>query len=193
MTTRFKFVNISLEDKMRININFVLDKKTEQKCLNVNKEFCNCCDDAGIDFSNGCRPHMTLLMGEIEDKDFDLVAKIVNEIKFCSVGKSFSVTNAYAKNNFIFVDAKDVESFVFDCNEILKKLGNKILPHKYLISNGTSVPHISLCFSETADLDEFARKIKPFDCVSLVKVVVSKTGKHGTCLVDECAKNVNCQ
>ena len=170
---------------MRININYILDSETQKRCLKTNKIFCEKFADSGIDFSKGCRPHMTLLMGEIDEKDYDFVIETVKNMQFSAVGRSFEVTKPYTKNAYIFVDAVDAEPFILDCDSILKQLGDKIQPHRFLISNGTSSPHISLGFSKNASLDAFANSIEPLSAVDLVGVTVSKTGKNGTCLVEK--------
>ena len=171
---------------MRININFVLDAKTEKECLKVNKQFCEQNSDSEIDFSKGCRPHMTLLMGEIDEKNYDYVVETVKNMQFCSVGHRFKLTQPYAKGEYIFVDAVDLDSFVQDCSALLQKLAvsdGVLIPHRFLISNGTTKPHISLCYSKTANLEQFAKSITNLSEVELVGVVVSKTGNHGTCLL----------
>jgi len=169
---------------MRININYILDAKAAEECFKINQKFCKQFSDSEIDFSKGCRPHMTLLMGEIDEKNLDFVAEMVKNMQFSSVGKIFKLTKPYAKGEYIFVDAVDLAPFINDCSMLLQRLDGVLVPHRFLISNGTTKPHISLCYSKTADLKLFAESITELNTAKLVGVVVSKTGDHGTCLLN---------
>ena len=121
---------------MRVNINYVLERGSEQNCRLLNKKLCNEFSDCEIDFEH-CRPHMTCLMGEIDEKNFEYVQKTISLLKFEAVGKTYKMEKAHVSDNYILADAKEVEPFVADCKNILNVLGDIILPHRFCIANGT--------------------------------------------------------
>ena len=171
---------------MKININCVLDDKTVKMCKIINsriKELATC----EIDFSNHtCRPHITLLMGQISDENLEKVKEIVSKINFKCLKNKVTFEKPVIENNYIMLNVKNTDAFKEDCDTIIAKLGDLIEPGKHTISYGTATPHITLGFSKNADeLKDYISQLEVFKEASLQKVEVSPAGKFGVVLLKD--------
>ena len=85
---------------MKININCVLDNKTAKCCKEINAKIKESVTNE-IDFSdNTCRPHITLLMGQVEEKDLEKVKEIVNRIDFKCLNKKVIFEKPVVENKY---------------------------------------------------------------------------------------------
>lgn len=169
---------------MRININYVLDSSCEKWSRNINKELSKLSTNE-INFSSGLfRPHITLLMGEINEADFVKIKQIVEEFKSNSLNKKINFDKPYIKGPYIFMDVKDSTTFKKDCDNLLLALNGLIVPHKHLISNGNP-PHITLGYiKKTEEISDYVNSINDIPSSILQNINVSKTGIHGTVICD---------
>lgn len=76
---------------MRININYCLDKSSEDWARQANSQI-SALTKNDID-SNKTIPHITLLMGEIDEKDFDKVKEIVETFSSKALTERSSLKN----------------------------------------------------------------------------------------------------
>lgn len=170
---------------MRININYNLDEDVSNWVRNVNKEI-SLRTENEIDFADGkYRPHITLLMGEIEEKNLDKIRKLVENFKSKVLDKKIEFQSPFVKNNYIFVEVDDTNLFKQDCDEMLNLLKDLIVPHKYLISNG-NIPHITLGYVKQTGgvLDAYLQSIKFVPDAILKKLSVDLAGVHGTVICE---------
>lgn len=125
---------------MRININYYLDDICKNWAWKINKKISKLTLNE-IDFSKGeCRPHITLLMGEINEADLPKINKIISTINFKALNTKIDFCKPYRKGSYIFVDVKDSSTFKEDFDNLLKNLDNLLVPHKHSVST----PHITL-------------------------------------------------
>lgn len=168
---------------MRINIHFELDEACELWAKKANKEL-SALTENEIDFSTGkIKPHITLVMGEIEEKDFSKVKSIVNSFQSKSLKELVAFGTPYMVGPYIFIATKDSTSFKDDCDEMLERLGKLITPHKHLISTGNP-PHITLGYVNDANKVGSIISTLSAPKARLIKLSVSRTGKHGTVICE---------
>lgn len=169
---------------MKININFVLDEKGKKWAEEANAEISKRTNNE-IEFSSGkYRPHITLLMGQVEEENVSKVKEIVRLLDFSSLNKKILFKKPYIKGSYVFVDVVDDATFKHDCDNLLKSLKDLIVPHKYLISDGNP-PHITLGYSKNAtSLKEYVENIT-IPTIVLKEIVVSRAGEHGTVICEE--------
>lgn len=166
---------------MKININYVLEPAFEEQCVEINQTICHTAADNEIDFClDKTRPHITLLMGEIDEKDFPKISKMIKNLKFCATTEKIEFESPKIASRYVIYDVKNIQPFKKDCDMLLHKLGNLITPHKYLISNGTTKPHITVGYADTKNLPkDFLGTLPALNSTQVHKVVVSMAGKHG--------------
>ena len=173
---------------MRININFELDDYCVKECFLLNGNIDKITHNEINYSTQNCHPHITLLMGEIEEKDFDKVAKIVSKFSPKCLGKTLTISKPHPVfTNYIFssVDEKHHSLFIEDCKKLLELLEDIIQPHEYLISDGTSKPHITLGYVNNMEkLDTFFQSAPVLHPCKCTKLTLSKVGIHGTALND---------
>ncbi len=174
------------ERVMKININCVIDEKTEEKCKEINAILKEMVTNE-IDFSNNtCRPHITLLMGHVKDEDVEKVKKIVSEMDFKCLKNKVIFESPVIENKYIMLNVKNKEAFKEDCDALLEALGDLIVPGEYTISYGTAIPHITLGFSKNAEnATEYISSLGNFNDAILQCVVVSPAGKFGVVLLQD--------
>lgn len=171
---------------MKVNINFELTPECAKQCKEINKLIF---ENVGseIDFStNLCRPHITLLMGEIEDKHLEMVESIVKDTKFECIGKKISFSNPVYNQSYIMINVTGgaIESFKKDCNCLLTKLSNMITPNSHLISDGTAIPHITLGYcKDEIKVKKILNFLPKIDNTMLFSISVDRAGRHGTVLI----------
>ena len=165
---------------MRININYVLDGVCEKWVNSVNSKISKLTENE-IDFSGGtCMPHITLLMGEINEKDLPQIKKLLMGFKSNALGKKIEFSKPYINDTYVFVDVKEVAPFKEDCDNVLKLLSGLIVPHKYTISSGNT-PHVTLGYTKQPnDIKGYLKTTQNVPSTVLQGIKVSKTGAHGT-------------
>lgn len=169
---------------MKININCVLDNSTVNHCKKVNRKIKEYATNE-IDFSNNtCRPHITLLMGQIEDENIEKVKEIVSGIDFKCLENKVVFDKPVVENNYIMLNVKNIDAFKKDCDVLIEKLGDYIKPSKYTISHGTATPHITLGFSKNVEkASDYINGLENFKDAKLQNVEVSPAGKYGIVLL----------
>ena len=84
------------------------------------------------------------------------------------------------------LNVKNRDSFKEDCDMLMKKLGDLIIPGQYNISNGTAIPHITLGFSKNAEkLSENIVSMCKIENATIQNIDVSPAGKHGVVLLSD--------
>ena len=173
---------------MRININYVLSKEVEEECKKINALICAHYPNCEINFDkSNLRPHITIFMGEIDDKKFEksfkIITEIVRELNFSSLNKEVEFSHIYFKNNYIMCDLKS-NPYIFKDSVMLtnqlKKFKNLITPHKYQIADGTSTPHITLRYCEENIQDDFLKTLPKIKSSVVKAVDCSPSIEHGT-------------
>ena len=168
---------------MKININYQLPESTTKEVLEANKKICSVtnCD---IVFSSGtCRPHITLVSGDIEEKDLETVKKIVANFSPTAINTTISFETPFIAGAYIMCNAAEKKHFETDCKNLLTALGGLVKTGKHLIANGTAAPHITLGWAQNAQNADFLLKHIKFSDTKLQKLEVSLGGPHGTVLV----------
>lgn len=174
---------------MRININYHIDIECLNWAKKINGEISKLTINE-IDFSsNKIRPHITLLMGEIEEENLPIIQKIVSSFKITANETSLELTRPYIKGEYVFVDVKNVNNIIKDYDRLFEKLKSLIVPHKHSIGAGNA-PHLTLAYTKNADsLCEYIDSIKLVPKVSILELSADLTGEHGTVIsnqIDEC-------
>ena len=170
---------------MKININYVLDDICKDWACKINRQISQLTLNQINFLKGGCWPHITLLMGEINEADLPKINEIISTMNFKALNTKIDFCKLYCKGPYIFVDVKDYSAFKEDCDNLLKSLGNLIVPHKYLISNGNP-PHITLGFvQEQEKIENYLKTINHVPSTILKKVTVSQTGPHGTVICEQ--------
>ena len=168
---------------MEININYCLGGKLEKWAEKVNQEISKRCENE-IDFLElACRPHITLLMGTIDEADFEEVQEIVNHFQPQALNKKIKFTRPYIKEEYVFIDVINQEDFVADCKNLLEKLSKKIVPHRHSIING-NCPHITLGYSKDLSFasDYIKNLAAPPATILKDGIKLSQKGLHGIVL-----------
>ena len=177
---------------MRININFELGNECIEECYKINEKISKITDNEIKYGELSCRPHITLLMGEIDEKDFDKVTSIVNNFESKVLDKQISFSKpSPIFENYIFgwVSEDFHKYFVDDCKRLLNQLKDIITPHEYLISDGTSKPHVTLGYTQNmTKLNDFFEKSQALPHTKCVRLLVSHVGIHGTALIENYIK-----
>lgn len=121
---------------MRININYNLDDDFYSWALKVNKNISRLTENE-IDFSSKlCLPHITLLMGEIEEKNLEKIKDLVKDFKSIAVNSLCSLSKPYINDEYVFADVLETENLKKDCQALINLLGDLIVPHKCTMING---------------------------------------------------------
>lgn len=159
---------------MRININYSLDKEAEQWVRAFNNKLCSMCKQE-IDFRNNIRPHVTILMGEIDEKDFDEVKRIVESSKIKHNTHNVKPSgNPHFGGNYILQNLTESEALEKETKYLLKILDGKISPSKHLISKSNPA-HITLGYCDK----NISLNFSSIDNIVLSNLSVSMAGKHG--------------
>ncbi len=169
---------------MRININYHIDEECCDWAKKVNAEISKLTKNE-IDFSsNKIRPHITLLMGEIEEKNLQIVQNIVNNFNATTIGTNLVLSRPYSKGEYVFADVKNVKNIIKDYNDLLERLKDFIVPHKHSISAG-GIPHLTLGFTKDTDkLTKYINSINTVPKATICGLSADLTGQHGTVICD---------
>lgn len=169
---------------MKININYVLNQELSKICEEINNNI-NQKTEGGINFSSGeCRPHVTLLMGEVDESNLDKVMKIVESIDYKALFKDIQFKKPTIKGKYIMADIVDESAFKEDCQNLISKLDEMLEPSHFSIANGTSTPHITLGFGKkTPELEEYINNLEPLPNTNFNTISMAEAGSHGTVLV----------
>lgn len=167
---------------IKININFNIDEKCFKWARDINQTI-SAITDNDIDFVlQDCKPHITLLMGEVEEKDFETVKNIVSAFNPKSIKQDFKLLCPYKKGLYILSHLQEWAEIKEDCLNLLELLKDFIIPNKHSICYG-NVPHLTLGYCEDClSLTQYLNSIKTAPSLKLQSLSVNFAGAHGIAL-----------
>ena len=169
---------------MRININYELDEKTINWVIESNKIIGSVSALEAVDFQNNpIRPHITLLMGEVNENNLDKVVKLVQDSSLAKNTHKVKLNKPFLCDNYIMasVCGESSEVLINECQQLVKILGKMIEPSKHTMTKQEPA-HVTLAYVlEPEKIEKWGVKnIKPLtSTVTLSNLTVSLAGKHG--------------
>jgi len=164
----------------QFNVHWVLDGLFRRHLVSLNRRFVEQCGSE-IDFGAAHQPHMTLLMGRVNDEAS--ARERLTQLASMLAPITFSVTAPYlerSKGVFVFVDPVDAAPFVRSKHLAQAVISTLLEPSEF---GGPEVPpHVSIavvragCRIAIGPTDAFDAT------VTVRRVALSPCGSHGTCL-----------
>ena len=169
---------------MKLNINYMVDEQITNECLNINQKI-NQLAQGDINFSDGtCRPHITLLMGDVDEENLPEIEKRMKGLNFTSLYENIKFKKPYISGKYIVIDVEDDTKFKQDCQMLLDTFSDILTPGHFNIAKGTATPHITLGFAKkNPELEAYIESLEPLPDTMVDTISVAEAGAHGTVLV----------